>query len=166
MGVSGDTHSLGSALPTSPRLPLQPRLAVPLRWPSSPETPGAEPISQERPALHPTHVPHHSFVTSADNGTGTMAQEPHTSYARVMENFVLPTVPIGAVAHDTKTRSPESLCPCGPSSLPGEPGGHGLWPGRGSRQPALPVGRALPHTPVAPLSLPRHSEGLRAGRLW
>lgn len=70
-----------------------------------------------------------------------MVQEPHTGYARAMESFVLPTASIGAVPCSTRTRSPETLRPCGPASLPGEPGAHQLQPGRGCKQPALPVGR-------------------------
>ncbi|XP_074893524.1 spermatogenesis-associated protein 46 [Buteo buteo] len=52
---------------------------------------------------------------------GTMAQEPHTGYTRAMESFVLPTASIGAVPCSTRTRSPETLRPCGPASLPGPP---------------------------------------------
>jgi len=57
---------------------------------------------------------------SADDDVGTMAQEPHTSYARVTESIVLPTIPTEAMSHGTRTRSPEALCSWGPASLPGE----------------------------------------------
>ena len=75
-----------------------------------------------------------------------MAQEPHTSYVRVMESFVLPTVSSGAVSRGTRTRSPEAPYPWGSPSLPGKPGTRQLQPGRGCRQLARPVGRAPPCT--------------------
>ncbi|XP_014798876.1 PREDICTED: uncharacterized protein C1orf111 homolog isoform X2 [Calidris pugnax] len=49
---------------------------------------------------------------------GTMVQEPHISYARVMTSFVLPSISIGAMPRSTKKRSPEALCPLGPASRP------------------------------------------------
>lgn len=44
----------GHPLRAPPRLPLQPKLAVPLHWPHSPEIPWAEPTAQEHQAVHRT----------------------------------------------------------------------------------------------------------------
>ncbi|XP_040466047.1 spermatogenesis-associated protein 46 [Falco naumanni] len=49
---------------------------------------------------------------------GTVAQEPHSGYARVMESFVEPTVSIRAMPCGTRTRSLEAPCPWGTASLP------------------------------------------------
>ncbi|XP_074732902.1 spermatogenesis-associated protein 46 [Strix uralensis] len=93
-----------------------------------------------------------------------MVQEPHTSYTRVMESFTLPTISVSikAMPHSTGTRSSEAP---GPASLPGKPGACQLWPGRGCRQLALPVGSALHLLGMAMARLSLHSTVRACGQM-